>query len=35
MTNQGEYSFLNPFKDLKRSKDLELRLLAKLRLWRC
>jgi len=34
MTNQGEYSLLNPFKDLERSNDLELRLLVKLCLWR-
>ena len=30
MTNQREYSHLNPFKDLERSNDMELRLLAKL-----
>jgi len=33
MTNQGEYSLLNPFKDLEKSNNLELRLLAKLCLW--
>jgi len=33
MTNQGEYSLLNLFKDLERLNDLELWLLAKLRLW--